>query len=73
MFAATPETLVALKRESDVMGLINFEGENEYSQGSLAHVYERFLGLFVCAKRSGLLSTSILDFFDVKALFVKII
>lgn len=73
MFAATPETLIAFKREGETIGLTQFEDENEYSQGSSAHVYERFLGLYVCAKGSGLFSTSILDFFDIKALFVKMI
>lgn len=73
MFAAKPETLIAFKREGETIGLTQFEDENEYSQGSSAHVYERFLGLYVCAKGSGLFSTSILDFLDIKALFVKMI
>jgi hypothetical protein len=71
MFATTPDVLVAFKRESEIIGLTRFEVEEEYSQGSSAHVYERFLGL--CTKGSGLLSTSLLDFFDVKALLVKMI
>jgi hypothetical protein len=73
MFATTPDVLVAFKRESEIIGLTRFEVEEEYSQGSSAHVYERFLGLYVCTKGSGLLSTSLLDFFDVKALLVKMI
>ncbi len=73
MFAATPETLVAIKQEGEHIGLTRFEDEIEYSQGSSAHVYERFMGLYVCAKGPGLLSTSLLDFFDLKALLVKMI
>lgn len=73
MFAATPETLVAFKREGEAIGLTQFEGEQDYSQASSAHVYERFLGLYVCARGSGLFSTSLIDFFDAKALMVKMV
>jgi lipopolysaccharide biosynthesis protein len=73
MFAATPEMLMDFKRKGETIGLTEFEDENEYSQASSAHVYERFLGLYVCTKGSGLFSTSILDFLDLKALFVKLI
>ena len=73
MFAASSESLVAIKRESEVLGLTQFESEGEYSQSSSAHMYERFLGLYFCSRGSGLLSTSSLDFFDVKALLVKLI
>ncbi len=73
MFAIGPKTLEAYKKEAEVIGLTKFEGEEAYSQSSLAHLHERFLGLYVCAKGSGLFGTSILDFFDVKALFVKMI
>lgn len=71
MFAATPELLMNFKREGETIGLSVFEDESEYSQGSSAHVYERFLGLYVYEKGSSLFSTSILDFLDIKALFVK--
>lgn len=73
MFAATPEMLMNFKREGETVGLTVFEDESEYSQGSSAHVYERFLGLYVCTNGSGLFCTSIYDFFDLKALFVKMI
>jgi lipopolysaccharide biosynthesis protein len=73
MFAATPETLMALKEEGERIGLTRFEDENQYSQSSSAHVFERFLGIYVCAMGPGLLGTSLLDFFDLKALLVKMI
>lgn len=72
MFAAKTELLIALKHESEIMKFTEFEDENSYSQGSLAHVYERFIGLYVCTRGDGLLGTSIIDFFNFKALKAKL-
>jgi lipopolysaccharide biosynthesis protein len=72
MFAATPEVLIELKNEGEKIFLADFEAEDNYSQSSLAHVYERFIGLYVCARGDGLISTSIVDFFDFKALQTKL-
>jgi lipopolysaccharide biosynthesis protein len=71
MFATTPEVLIQIIKEGKEMILTEFEAEENYSQSSLAHVYERFIGLYVCAKGDGLISTSIGDFFDIGALKVK--
>ena len=71
MFATTPEVLIQIIKEGKEMILTEFEAEENYSQSSLAHVYERFIGLYVCAKGDGLISTSIGDFFDIEALKVK--
>lgn len=73
MFAASPMMLMDFKRESEAIGLAQFENENEYSQASSAHVYERFLGLYAFNTGPGLLCTSILDYLDLKALLVKMI
>jgi lipopolysaccharide biosynthesis protein len=73
MFAASPAMLVDLKRASETIGLAQFEYENDYSQASLAHVFERFLGLYAFSRGSGLLCTSIFHYLDLKALLVKMI
>ena len=73
MFAALPAMLVEVKHESETIVLAQFENENDYSQASSAHVFERFLGLYASSKGTGLLSTSISDYLDLKALLVKII
>ena len=73
MFAALPTMLVEVKHESETVGLAQFESEIEYSQASSAHVFERFIGLYASSKGTGLLSTSISDYLDFKALLVKII
>ena len=73
MFAASSAMLIDIKRESETVGLAQFENENEYSQASSAHVFERFLGLYAFSKGSGLLCTSIRDYLDLKALLVKMI
>lgn len=73
MFAASPDILIDIKRASEAFELAQFENENEYSQASSAHVFERFLGLYAFSKGSGLLCTSIRDYLDLKALLVKMI
>ena len=73
MFAASPAMLIDIKRESETIGLAQFENENEYSQASSAHVFERFLGLYAFSKGSGLLCTSIRDYLDFRAFLVKMI
>ena len=73
MFVASSATLIDIKRESETIGLAQFENENEYSQASTAHAFERFLGLYAYNKGSGLLCTSIRDYLDLKALLVKMI
>ena len=73
MFAISPAMLTDLQRESETIGLFQFENESEYSQASIAHVFERFLGLYACSKGTGISSTSILDYLDLKALIVKMI
>ena len=73
MFSASPAMLIDIKRESETIGLAEFQGENEYSQASSAHVFERFLGLYAFKKGSGILCTSIRDYLDLKALLVKIV
>jgi lipopolysaccharide biosynthesis protein len=72
MFAATPEILIEIKNEGEKVVVTEFEGEDNYSQGSTAHLYERFIGLYVCAKGDGLIGTSIVDFFDMRALKAKL-
>jgi hypothetical protein len=73
MFVASSATLIDIKRESETIGLAQFENENEYSQASTAHAFERFLGLYASNEGSGLLCTSIRDYLDLKALLVKMI
>ena len=73
MFAASSAMLIDIKRESESIGLDQFENENEYSQASSAHMFERFLGLYAFSKGSGLFCTSIRDYLDFKALMVKMI
>ena len=73
MFAMSPSMLTNLQRESEIIGLTQFENESDYSQASNAHVFERFLGLYACSKGTGILSSSILDYLDLKALMVKMI
>lgn len=73
MFAASSAMLIDIKRESESIGLDQFENENEYSQASSAHMFERFVGLYAFSKGSGLLCTSIRDYLDLKALLVKMI
>ena len=73
MFSASPAILRDIKRESETIGLAQFQDENEYSQASSAHVFERFLGLYAFNTGSGLLCTSIRDYLDFKALLVKMI
>jgi lipopolysaccharide biosynthesis protein len=71
MFASSSIVMMAVKQEGENLHLIKFEEEENYFQGSAAHVYERFVGLYACAKGDGLISTSIIDFFDLKALKTK--
>jgi len=73
MFAASSAMLIDIKRKSEYIGLYQFENENEYSQASSAHMFERFLGVYAFSKGSGLLCTSIRDYLDFKALMVKMI
>ena len=73
MFAISPAMLTDLQRESETIGLFQFENESEYSQASVAHVFERFLGLYAYTQGSGLFSSSIIDFLDLKAIRVKLI
>ncbi len=73
MFAAKTHLLIALKNESEIMKFTEFEDENSYSQSSLAHVYERFIGLYVSTRGDGLIGTSIIDFLDFKALKTRLL
>jgi lipopolysaccharide biosynthesis protein len=73
MFAASSAMLIDLKCESEAIGLSQFENESAYSQASSAHVFERFVGLYAFSNGSGLLCTSLRDYFDLKALLVKMI
>ena len=73
MFAASPAMLMDFKNSSETIGVTQFEGENDYSQASGAHVIERFLGLFAFTQGSGLICTSIFDYLDFRALLVKMI
>jgi lipopolysaccharide biosynthesis protein len=73
MFAGTTELLVALREEGELLIPIEFQTEENYSQGSTAHMYERFIGLYALTKGEGLLCTSMSDYFDLKALKTKMI
>jgi lipopolysaccharide biosynthesis protein len=73
MFAISPAMMNGLQHESEVIGLIQFENESEYSQGSTAHVFERFLGLYAYTHGSGIFCSSIFDYCDLMALRVKLV
>lgn len=73
MFAISSVMLTDLQRESETIGLSQFESESEYSQASTAHVFERFLGLYAHTQGSGLFCSSIIDYLDLKAIMVKLI
>ena len=72
MFTTTIEVLLDFVFHSENLGLNVFEDESLYSQSSTAHLLERFLGLNLSEKDSNFICTSILDYLDLKALFVKI-
>ena len=73
MFAVTPKILLNIVQESKDFGLSEFETENEYSQASTAHMFERFIGLSAYSEGGHLICTSIVDYLDLKALSVKLI
>lgn len=73
MFSITPSFLHEVFEAGRRHNFIHFEIENEYSQASMAHVYERFFGLHAYRRGNGLFATSIFDYFDFRALLVKIL
>ncbi len=72
MYSTTPAKLIDFMQVMEILGLDEFEEENDYSQASCAHVLERLVGLHELDSRQGLICTSIYDYLDLKSLLVKI-
>lgn len=49
-----------------------FEDECEYNQSSMAHVHERFVGLVSNQLQGQIVATSFLDYFDCRAIAIKL-
>ena len=72
MFSASPKTLISFKNECEIIGIDSFESEENYTQGSTAHVCERYIGVYLYKNQSSLISTSIIDFLDLEALIARL-
>ena len=72
MFALSQNALIDLRDNLELFGNFEFEAEEFYSQGSMAHVLENYFGFQLYLNNHILRSTSFFEYFDLRAWFIKL-
>lgn len=73
MFACDPKILQNYMRNLIINFGQNFETEEGYTQGSLAHIYEKMIGISYGQNDGRFVMTSMRGYFDIKAYFVRML